>query len=458
MAQSLRTSRLAHPGFRLPRLAAALLLPLAAAGCAAERGGPAPSATAPPGFSADTFTRAGLISGATATEAGCRALPDGLWVDTGRRQECIRYAAAGLDRPAQTALVYIPGDPGGVSYRFAAGRLYVDQVSEHYQLSPETRRYGVEALSGAMQGLPVINLARPGMHGSSGDHAEDRQTEDEVELLNGALTQLRQRYGLQDFAVSGFSSGGTILANLLALRTDIRCAVIASAPLDLAEYYRSTPGGMGADSYALRGDLADPMRAIPAKRIDTPIFVIGDHRDRNVPASAWGRWVAAARRAGMHVDVAEITGYERRELGGGPSFHHTSSRGMEVAYACATGWPAEQIMQALAKDQPLIVPRGRHLTGEEIREAFTGRRLRATEWFPRVNVYAFWDRGGRLYHLDLNRPQRRIAELRWWVEGDRLCTSRRGCGEVLEDGRFLHVVHGSPPRLSATFVAGQAGS
>ena len=69
-----------------------LLLALAAAGCAGdpEAGAGARPSSVPPGFSADTFTRAGLISGATATEAGCRAVPDGIWVDTGARRECLR--------------------------------------------------------------------------------------------------------------------------------------------------------------------------------------------------------------------------------------------------------------------------------------------------------------------------------------------------------------------------------
>ena len=70
-----------------------LTLALAGAGCAGRHEGPA--RRPPPGFSADTFTREGLVSGATATEAGCRALPDGLWVNIGNRRECLRYAAAG---------------------------------------------------------------------------------------------------------------------------------------------------------------------------------------------------------------------------------------------------------------------------------------------------------------------------------------------------------------------------
>ena len=314
-----------------------LLLPfLAAIGCA-EIAGRTPSVTtAPPGFSADTFTRDGLISGATATEAGCRALPDGLWVNARDRRECLRFGASGMQGPARTALVYVPGDPGGVSYRFAGGRPYVERASEHYELSPETRDYGAEALSGAMGGMPVVLMARPGMHGSSGNHARDRHTVAEVELMDSALTALRERYGFQDFALFGFSSGGPVVANLLARRSDIRCAVIGSAPLDLALFYQRQDG-MTPDYFAMRnGEFADPMRTVRSIRSAAPIFVIGDRRDRSVPASAWDSWVAAARKAGLHVHSAEIAGLERPELGGTVEMHHqTSSRGMEVAQACA---------------------------------------------------------------------------------------------------------------------------
>ena len=116
------------------------------------------------------------------------------------------------------------------------------QVSEHYEHSPASRRAAAEALSAALGGMPVVLMARPGMHGSSGDHARDRHTEEEVALIDAALTQLRQRHGLGPLTIHGFSSGGAILANLLARRDDIRCAVITSAPLDLAQFYRRRDG------------------------------------------------------------------------------------------------------------------------------------------------------------------------------------------------------------------------
>jgi dienelactone hydrolase len=438
--------------------AAALSLSLAAAGCAggdADRGGARPTtARPPPGFSADTATRAGLVSGATATEAGCRALPDGLWVRAGGRSECLRYGAGGTARPARTALVYIPGDPVGAGYRFAAGRPQLEGVSEHYELTDESQRASAETRSGALGGMPVVVLGRPGMHGSSGDHARDRHTAAEIGLVDAALTELRRRHGFQDLVLLGFSSGGVIVADLLARRSDVRCAVIGSAPLDLAQYYRR-PDGSLPDHFAMRpDDLADPMRAVRAIRSDAEIFVVGDRGDRIVPATAWEAWAAAARARGLHVHAAEVAGQDRPELGGSAeSRHFTVSRSMEVAQACAAGMPADRVLRALRSGAPILVPRGRRLGGAEIRAAFAGRRTPALEWQPTVNVLGLWGADGTLTYLDLKRGERPVAELRWRVEGDRLCTTRHGCGEVLADGRFLHLVAGSPARLLMTVVA-----
>lgn len=443
-------------------LTTALMLPLlAAVGCAvvADQAPRTATAPPPPGFTADTFTLEGLISGATATEAGCSALPDGLWVGAGDRRECLRHGAGGTLGAALTALVYIPGDPGGVSYRFAAGVPHVERASEHYELSPETRDHGADALSGAMGGVPVVLLGRPGMHGSSGNHARDRHTEAEVELMDGALTLLRRRYGFQDLALFGFSSGGALVANLLARRTDVRCAVIGLAPLDFARFYQRQDGTT-PDHFAMRnGALADPIRTVGGLRPDVPVFVIGDRRDRSVPAAAWESWVAAARRAGLHrVHGAEIAGLERPELGGTVESHHqTTSRGMEVAHACATGAPDERVLRALRTGEPILLPRGRRLTGPEITAALAGRGLRGTEWYPRVNISGHWGADGALSYFDLRRGERRIADWRWRVEGDRLCTTRHGCGEVLADGRFLHLVRGEPPHFRITLVTAPPG-
>jgi hypothetical protein len=347
---------LAHVRRELRRPAAALaLLLLASAGCAggAAEGGPRTAAAgagpAPPGFTADTATREGLARGAAATEAGCRALPDGLWVGAGgggARRECLRHAAAGLGRGAgRTALVHVPGDAAGAAYRFAGGRPWVDAAGGYQEeaASAAARRAAAEALSAALGGLPVVLLARPGMHGSSGDHARDRHTRAEVELVDAALAELRRRHGFRDLALSGFSSGGAVVANLLARRGDVRCAALASAPLDLAAFYRGPDGAAAPDEWALReGELADPMRTVRAVRPDVEVLVLGDRRDRKVPASAWGAWAAAARRAGLRVAEAEVgaPGPEDGPAGAGGHHHATAAFALEAAAACAAGGPA----------------------------------------------------------------------------------------------------------------------
>ena len=452
-----------RPGPPFAKAASALLplllpLALAAVGCAESPEGGVRAG--PPGFSADTFTRDGLVSGATATEAGCRALPDGIWVDTGSRRECLRYAAGGTERPARTALVHFPGDPPGVAYRFAGGKAHVDSVSKFYEHTPESRRVTAEALAGAMHGVPVFLIGRPGMHGSSGDHAQDRHTQAAVQLADAALTELRRRHGFQDFALSGFSSGGMLVANLLARRSDIRCAVVASAPLDLALYYQRQDGMM-SDYFAMRrGELADPMRSVREIRSDATVLVIGDTRDRSVPHAAWKAWEAVARRRGLRVFDADVAGTDRPELGGGETHHITGVRALEAAHACATGAPGEQLRRALATGEPILKPRGRRLGGGEIRAAFAGRRLAGATWLhwgTRATLLTSWSADGERHDFHPAHPERRIAAHRWWVEGDRLCTADNGCNAVLADGRFLHVVGGEPPRFLTTFAAAPPG-
>jgi hypothetical protein len=196
-----------------------------------------------------------------------------------------------------------------------------------------------------------------------------------------------------------------------------------------------------------------PCARFRAIRSDAEIFVIGDRGDRIVPAPAWEAWVAAARSRGLHAYAAMVAGQDRPELGGSAeSRHFTVSRSMEVAQACAAGMPADRVLRVLRSGEPILVPRGRRLGGDEIRAAFAGRRMRALEWQPTVNVLGLWGADGTLTYLDLNRGGRPVAELRWRVEGDRLCTTRQGCGEVLADERFLHLVAGSPPRLLMTVI------
>jgi hypothetical protein len=167
---------------------------LAFGGCAGEAGlRTASTGPVVPGFTADTATRAGLASGAKASEAaaarcrtgcGCgRAMVGGVSACATRPAGAVRGGGAG---PRRLAVLHIPGDASGGAYRFAGGAPQVEGAGEGYEVPAASRRAAAEALSEA-GGRPVFLIGRPGMHGSSGDHARDRHTGAEVELVDAAL-------------------------------------------------------------------------------------------------------------------------------------------------------------------------------------------------------------------------------------------------------------------------------
>ena len=338
--------------------AALLYAAVAAAGCAPVAR-PAPVAAwafAPTrGVSADIPTLAGLRTGAHATEAGCRARPNGLWVAAGERRECLLYAAAGTGRKGSAAVVFIPGDPMGATYMSAGGRTWIESIGGDGQHSAAPRQRVVDGMSRALGGAAAVVLSRPGMGGSSGNHADDRHTVAEVLLVDAALSQLRERFGFREFAVAGFSSGGVVAANLLPLRTDLRCTVLASAPLDLAAFYRGADGSL-ADHVAMRGDLADPMRSVATIRGHPTVWVIGDRRDRKVPPSSWHRWATAARQAGATVFEAEAGQAAAGGTAAARSFHHDAGPAAAVAFACAAGVTAAEIRRALLAGEAVPAP------------------------------------------------------------------------------------------------------
>lgn len=288
----------------------------------------------PPGFSADTARWDGLARGATASEAACRALPDAIWARAGQQRACLRFAVAGADRPVRTAVVFIAGDPPA-AYGFAGGRssLHRDHPAEPTPLATRLRQ--AEASRADALEAPTILLARPGMDGSSGHHADDRHSLGELMLMDDALSQLSERFGLRGIVLSGFSSGGTIVANLLARRSDIRCAVLDSAPLDLAGFYRGWDG-VPDESFVTRHRMADPMRSVATLRSSAMVWVIGDPRDRRVAPALWHRWAVAARGRGVTVleeTIAPPPG--EAAWSGRDTFHADTGRAARIAGACA---------------------------------------------------------------------------------------------------------------------------
>lgn len=182
------------------------------------------------------FDPAAAVGGVTISRDACTAYEkqeSAVWVTIGNTGYCLRYYAAGLkSAPGSNPIVagWLHGDIMGrheVAATKHMGGLGVDaMIDQETELS---QRFGV----------PFIFLARPGSYGSAGRHFTMRSRIVEADLVNAEIDALKARYGIQSWALGGHSGGGTLTAEMLARRNDIRCAVISSGAAAFRDYLRA---------------------------------------------------------------------------------------------------------------------------------------------------------------------------------------------------------------------------
>jgi dienelactone hydrolase len=166
-----------------------------------------------------------------------------------------------------------------------------------------TTAYDVQALSeqmGANFARPYIHLARPGILGSSGHHL-DRRRPREVALVDMALTRLKAHFGWRRINLVGQSGGGHLVAALIARRSDVGCAVIASGNTAVAQRNREYGWTVDITGHA---DFFDPIDHVAevARHPPEKIIVLTDPNDRRVSASVQTAYVEALRQVGVAVD------------------------------------------------------------------------------------------------------------------------------------------------------------
>ncbi|MBM3554439.1 MAG: hypothetical protein FJX47_02650, partial [Alphaproteobacteria bacterium] len=156
--------------------------------------------TAGPGAAEDrdTFTEDGVLNGSATTEEACRWPDTSIWVVVDGQGDCLRYFHGGLKPRNQVIHVWLHGDR---MWQDVAGRKgWYKGVGEAELEKIALARY-------AKDEIPYVGLSRPGTYGSSGNHAERRRPR-EVKLVLAAFDELKARYGVERFAISGISSGG----------------------------------------------------------------------------------------------------------------------------------------------------------------------------------------------------------------------------------------------------------
>jgi pimeloyl-ACP methyl ester carboxylesterase len=285
----------------------------------------------------ETFAEYDALNGSIGLAQQCSEITNSFWVEVEKRGECIRYYSGGWSEDNSTAIVYFPGDAilrNSKAVRFI-GKSYLGKspasiTSDMYEWSEKAS-------------VPVVFLARPGLYGSSGDHNQRRHKR-EVDLMNGALDQLKQRYGIKRFILAGQSGGGHIVASLLTQRKDIKAVVISSGLLavkrvtEIWDRRRSVPGPLLHDIDAFY-DPVDEIQLIS----NTPapiIWVLSDPEDLVIPFSTQLFYVRKLKAAGFNPYHIYVRAGDRQ--------HHGLYKQAELTSALiAQGKTPRQIMAAL---------------------------------------------------------------------------------------------------------------
>jgi dienelactone hydrolase len=236
------------------------------------------------------FSSEDVINGVR-LDPGLKDQPGRVWVEDENQAECLRLYGASLGARGSLPLIFFEGDVIDRGNYFAGDIV----VREGYPLqTPFFTQAEAEQFASALA-RPFVNLARPGVFGSSGNHFE-RRREREVALIDAALNRLQEGFGWQEIDLAGLSGGGHLVAALMGRRSDINCAIIASG--NVAVRKRNQARRMTADATGYT-DFVDPIELVADVALHPPhrIIVLTDPEDTVVSAECQTAYVDALRSA-----------------------------------------------------------------------------------------------------------------------------------------------------------------
>ena len=280
----------------------------------------------------DTFTREGMVSGARMTAEECARHGDtAVWVKVNDRGDCIRYFHAGLRETNDVVHVWFHGDR---LRRIAPGywkpRGYGGESAEQQQAEADAYYRGAR--------IPYIHFSRPGTYGSSGFH-RDRRQQRNVRLVLAAIEAIKKRHRIGQFAFSGQSGGGHLVAALLANRNDIGCAVATSGVLAVAHRVWAHGWRSDATGHETFYDPIDYVGRIPADP-RRRIFIVGDPDDSNVPFSSQAEYYRRVKALGHAVELIPANG-------GGSQNHSLAFEGFRIVEQCVRGVSTVEIKRSV---------------------------------------------------------------------------------------------------------------
>lgn len=277
------------------------------------------------------FSEAAVRNGVAATKEQCDRVDNAVWAQTAASgQACLRYWAAGFSRTASNrAVVFFEGDYWNHTRGLIGG--YRDMTTERLKA-------GAESWSKQL-GVPYVFFARPGVFGSSGDHMQRRRPA-ESRLISAGLDELKKRLGIDEFVLVGQSGGGHVTASLITLRSDVVCAVPASANSSPRIRWQTLGWTRDATGYA---DSYEPHEHLDKSHMHPKlrVFVLGDPNDKN---AVWASQTVLAdklRTAAVPVEVLSGEGV-------GAQAHGLGRSALAIAGWCANNIPTAEIVRRAA--------------------------------------------------------------------------------------------------------------
>jgi hypothetical protein len=280
----------------------------------------------------ETFPPDKIYAGIRIKREECDRLKLAVWVEHGYGSECIRYFPSSKFESAPRAVFFFHGD-------VLDGRNPLPSASVNNSVGGKLKE--VQGLAGA-NGVPFVAVARPGVFGSSGAHA-DRRRPKEFHSLNAAVDAIKTKHRIGEIILSGQSGGATAVGALLTMgRTDVACAVATSGGYDvLGRALHRGVRRIGCDTTLH----CDPYNVVdftsgvaqnPVRRI----FVIGDPLDSNTPFGFQKAFAEKLRAAGHSVVVVEAKGE-------GPEHHRLAHMATRTAGWCNAGLSFEVIAEKI---------------------------------------------------------------------------------------------------------------
>lgn len=278
------------------------------------------------------FSASEFLSGSTSTPAQCADTMDAVWVEGADYHECIRYfpSAAFASGHVDRAIVFLEGDKDGAA---KVNPDYVEGTPAH-----------LIALAGAEQkrdnGLAYVIVGRPGTDGSSGNQHATKRTHYEAEVIAAAVEKIKQKYGIKEFALVGQSGGGGLVADLVAERHDVLCAVSSSGVTSVVS--RAKEKGLGADidtktPFSQVWDPIDQLSRVQPMA-GFRMFVVSDPTDNAVSFTSQQHYVEAAQKAGLPIHQLQVHA-------SGEEHHVNGSIANRIAQACMAGLPTDYIVK-----------------------------------------------------------------------------------------------------------------